>query len=168
MFFIGEYFILEGKKNPSAIHQIYDGKSIFHGDFLSTEILFAGHGKPRSGFYCGIVGYDHDLLTTYGPDSDDHPRCRTTSVFLVHSIGGKTAQFVKFMVVIYQIVIAFACGKLILSVLLFDFFLSSARFDLISSLFHLTDKDLMVVAVFFLFDVDHGFVVRLMCKQSRS
>src|SRR5690606_19302325 len=80
MFLVGKYFILHRKKNPCAVYQVNNGKSVFHRYFLHPQVLFARYRKPCPGFNRLVVSHYHALPSTHISDPGYGTTSRTTTV----------------------------------------------------------------------------------------
>src|SRR5690606_35150662 len=80
---------LHGKIDPCTVHQINDGQTVLHGDFLGPEVFLAADRKPCPCLDRGIIGHHHTLPSLDITDLDHNAPTGTSPVIGVHSIPCK-------------------------------------------------------------------------------
>jgi hypothetical protein len=95
---VGEYILLQRKKNARRINQIDGGDAILHGDCLGPDDLFCRHGEERAGFNSGIVGNHHHQPSGNPPQASHHPGSGCATPLLIHAVGGEQAQLQEFLI----------------------------------------------------------------------
>ena len=59
MLFVCKYFVLHGQVDSSTVHQVNNGQTVFHGNFLGSQVFFAGDGEPGPRLDGWVVGHHH-------------------------------------------------------------------------------------------------------------
>src|SRR5205085_7377508 len=130
MFFVGENFILHGKKYTGAIYQVDNGKEVLHRDLLHPEIFLSSNWKPGAGFYGLVIGDDHALTTANITNTGHCTTSWASSLFSIHIKPGESAYFDKGFVLINKVFYSFSCGQLVFVLLFLRGLLSASLVNL--------------------------------------
>ena len=147
MFLVGEYFVLHGQKYASAVHKVDYGKSILYGYLLGPKIFLCGDRKPGPSFYGRVICHDHALPFGHVTDHDNNPSCRTSTIFLIHTITCKLPHFNDTRTLINERFDSLTRGHLALCMVLFNLLNSPSQMNLILLPSHLGDELLHSILV---------------------
>src|SRR5260221_12662159 len=100
---------------------------VFHGYLLHPKVLLSRNGKPGSGFYCLVIGYDDTLPAADITNARNRPARGASSLFLIHLIARKSPDLYKWPAFIRQVGDTLTGRELVLIPLLFDGLFSTAQ-----------------------------------------
>ena len=80
MLFVRKDLVLHRQVDSGAVHQVNNGQAVFHGNFLGSQVFFAGDGEPGPRFDGRVVGHHHAKSVL--DSSQDH-----------HHTAGRAAPF---------------------------------------------------------------------------